>query len=1426
MTVEQLKAVGVETDAESLVSRLLRDELSALTVAFREDLSDHALLSLDQRGMAQELIRDQYSGRYPFELLQNANDAASARLDDSDTQGLTVRFVITDTALLVADQGIGFGADEVRAICGLGRSSKDPTKSVGYKGLGFKSVGEICDKPQILAPHLMFGFDPDRVRAEVEAVAGAIPDDQRLPNFGFPFLLDRQAVADDAEFVDDLFGEGFRTVLRLPFRLDVPREKVVADVLATITPELLLFLPATGSLEVLGTSADFSAQAMREPKDDHDVVLLVVDDREEVWHVFSRRVSPPNQEMMHALGDTWAEVEAVHVQASVKLDDGGRPDHSTVYPLSVYFPTEERTGLPMILQADFALDLDRRFVSRTSEAHEYNSWLASELGRLVGEVVAPSMAASFPTDGRVVGVVSPRGSAVGFGAECVDQVVAHLATSRFVPCVDGHIRLPGEALLLPTTVKNAHQALRLMDVNAHGRLALPFVHMNPYARKLVTELLEVDVLSDSDALALLRPTGVEDLERLFGLLIDWSAAAGRKFPRLLSDIPFVWTRSGEWHSPSEGLFFPRKRDDPEIFDELPVEVAVIPKVDGAEDLLKTAGVRSFVWREIINDRVLPVLIAPESEEDERISADRLLRAYFQLEGGGDREVARRVGQVLVEAEHPAGRSRSLRPAGQTYFSEAWLGHGRLAEIYGPFREPEFLALAPPEDSVERDSEFEYLSWLGVDDAPRVFEARPEQHGAYLWQARTRHPHRRLDESIWTKWEATSDVQGAISCSQGHRDSQQLLVSYQLDRMAELMSRSSPRQLKALFTELGSKWGARYSPKMSAVFHCQHGHHSGPDRQRSVPSLLAFSLTQSNWVPVVEGEKVALVAPSQAWRLAPDIPRRVRAVVPALLSDLEAPFAAAIRTDLGIVDGGRPSSRDLMALLHRLRSRHESLETPDPDLFEAARWAIGHLNDALNRDATVPAGLEAVPLLATQDGVEVFVTSPYVCEDADLRDAWPDVPVLDAGRDLRRLRDALELQDLSELVRTVPEADAVDHELSEETLAHLRRAAPYLGAAAVEASPHRADTVLARLPRLEVVVCHKLALRYEWNDEVRARPEASSFLAVSLEGPLGNRRAFGTAYFEVKAGSNHVPWYAFGPQLAEFVDVSAQRDAFALILEADRDGRLQYLASRGVEEDRIEEIRQELARRLDSDGDFDDVLSGLEEWPEPDLDTDEADLEGEPITDEMEESSGTEGDSTGYDAPLGEEPNSGSDDLDLPEVDVSGVELEAAPGLEVPVPSRAGGGQHHGGSMRTGIDWARVTRMTRSVGRWGEDLVYRLERRRLEDLGFDSNAVEWRSAKDELSPFDIKSLDVDGHVIFIEVKTTTNVDPSTPFEISAPELVFAFRNRERHHIYRVVAAGTEDLRVIDFDDPAGRVIRGEGALKMSSARLFLVPPDGM
>jgi hypothetical protein len=109
-------------------------------LAEQAEMSDasraQTLRDLEDDGHREDDIRQSYTGRYPLELLQNAHDACS----DAHRVG-TVEFVVTDTALLVANEGVPFDADRVISLTRHGSSEKlrdrARRRTIGYKGVGF-----------------------------------------------------------------------------------------------------------------------------------------------------------------------------------------------------------------------------------------------------------------------------------------------------------------------------------------------------------------------------------------------------------------------------------------------------------------------------------------------------------------------------------------------------------------------------------------------------------------------------------------------------------------------------------------------------------------------------------------------------------------------------------------------------------------------------------------------------------------------------------------------------------------------------------------------------------------------------------------------------------------------------------------------------------------------------------------------------------------------------------------------------------------------------------------------------------------------------------------------------------------------------------------------------------------------------------------
>jgi hypothetical protein len=224
-------------------------------------------------------IAQEYRGRCILELLQNAHDALADAVENDPRQISFVLISSPEPVLLIGNSGRPFRRKDFEGICLLGQSPKDPNESVGNKGLGFRSVLEVCSCPEIwsTAPTtgedaFVFRFDPTVCDTVAQAAAdlnkrgleARSPFDEERPLLDWseeqlaqyreriskgldvakeakeslsPYLMPLPIQEMPPE-VGSLFNEGFKTIIRL--RLDGGRDGDEAGAIQTIKDQLKL----------------------------------------------------------------------------------------------------------------------------------------------------------------------------------------------------------------------------------------------------------------------------------------------------------------------------------------------------------------------------------------------------------------------------------------------------------------------------------------------------------------------------------------------------------------------------------------------------------------------------------------------------------------------------------------------------------------------------------------------------------------------------------------------------------------------------------------------------------------------------------------------------------------------------------------------------------------------------------------------------------------------------------------------------------------------------------------------------------------------------------------------------------------------------------------------------------------------------------
>lgn len=170
-------------------------------------------------------VSDDYGNRFLVELIQNAHDA-----HDRDRHDGEIAIVLDPKegeygCLYVANRGNGFSKNNLEAITNIALSSKSVNESIGNKGLGFRSVLQICLWPEIysvLGTGSQGEFDGYCFRfAQEEDISAFLQDHgqqnlaaeilENMPSWYLPVYADERP-----GLVGNFASEGFATVVRIP----------------------------------------------------------------------------------------------------------------------------------------------------------------------------------------------------------------------------------------------------------------------------------------------------------------------------------------------------------------------------------------------------------------------------------------------------------------------------------------------------------------------------------------------------------------------------------------------------------------------------------------------------------------------------------------------------------------------------------------------------------------------------------------------------------------------------------------------------------------------------------------------------------------------------------------------------------------------------------------------------------------------------------------------------------------------------------------------------------------------------------------------------------------------------------------------------------------------------------------------------------
>ena len=177
----------------------------------------------------EQYIAESYKTRSFIELIQNADDANSKKFG----------IHIYDNFVIVGNDGRDFNYDDVKAICRSGSYNKVRGGStIGYRGIGFKSVVNLAERVYILSGNINFLYDKQLTKELLN-----INDD--VPLIRIPHIVE------DIPYIDEINNLKTKYNYSTIFLFENIKENIVEDELLSFDKSSVLFLNSVEEINLI-----------------------------------------------------------------------------------------------------------------------------------------------------------------------------------------------------------------------------------------------------------------------------------------------------------------------------------------------------------------------------------------------------------------------------------------------------------------------------------------------------------------------------------------------------------------------------------------------------------------------------------------------------------------------------------------------------------------------------------------------------------------------------------------------------------------------------------------------------------------------------------------------------------------------------------------------------------------------------------------------------------------------------------------------------------------------------------------------------------------------------------------------------------------------------------------------------------------------
>ncbi|KAK9682468.1 hypothetical protein RND81_10G075900 [Saponaria officinalis] len=637
-----------EQDAALVIDSIRREEFGLDPTNSNAESSllkkQHARLGRALHCISQGLYSQ--DAHFLLELVQNADDNVYPENIEP-----TLVFILMRTSIIVLNNERGFTAENMRALCDVGNSTKKGSSAgyIGEKGIGFKSVFRVTDAPEIHSNgfHVKFSISAD----EIGFVLPTIVPPCNIDNF------DRLISVGDVR-------NCWNTCIVLPFNSKLSEESAasILYMFSDLHPSLLLFLHRVQCIR-LRNMLDDSNIVMRKEIQGDGIVKVSHGNEKTTWFIISKRLYPE-------INRSNVRISEISLAMMLKeTEDGDYLPYLQQHPVYAFLPLRTY-GLKFILQADFVLPSSREEVDVDSP---WNQWLLSEFPDLfvdAGKSLC-SLVCFKENPAKAVSVhmsfVPLIGEVHGFFSGLPRMIISKL---RQANCLlqDGC----GNNWVPPCKVLrgwNEQAQMLLPDVLLYEHLGLVLLHKDIDLSDAISRALGIEEYGPKTLVQFMTSlsrakNGIKSMG--FGRLLHWlndlhnmllsdalnskNSASELDIVNMLKKIPFIPLCDGTYAALDEGTIWLYDRVRTEIHVELgdeafPCMYSKLRSVNPAlftetndvalivncTRMLQKIGVRLMSGHELMKLHILPSISDNNLTEDKQLMTDYITYVMFHLQ---------------------------------------------------------------------------------------------------------------------------------------------------------------------------------------------------------------------------------------------------------------------------------------------------------------------------------------------------------------------------------------------------------------------------------------------------------------------------------------------------------------------------------------------------------------------------------------------------------------------------------------------------------------------------------------------------------------------------------------------------------------------------------------------------------------------------